>query len=217
MRKLNQMGFKVLLTISLVASMSCFAEGWYIKPYVGLSSMSDVSGDAQNIEMVSGSTDVELSEGFTSGLSTGFYYNENIGVELGWEYRTNRSETLIASNTIYPEGNYASNTFFLNGLYQFNLNQRWKPYLGAGVVWVQELDIDLESNGNELSYSGDGDIGYQAMLGVNYLMSDAWSVQFEARYLSLRDVELSGETTSGTISGLDYEPITLQLGLVYKF
>lgn len=197
--------------------MSCFAEGWYIKPYVGLSSMSDVAGKAENIEMVSGSTDVKLGEGFNAGLSTGFYYNENVGVELGWEYRTNSSETLIASNMIYPEGNYASNTFFLNGLYQFDVNQRWKPYVGAGVVWVQEIDIDLESNGNELSYSGDSDIGYQAMLGVNYHMSDTWSAQFEARYLSLSDVELSGETTVGAISGLDYEPITLQLGLVYKF
>ncbi|GEA13272.1 porin family protein [Alteromonas sp. KUL49] len=217
MKKLNHMGIKLLLTVSLVASMSCFAEGWYIKPYVGLSSMSDVAGKAENIEMVSGSTDVKLGEGFNAGLSTGFYYNENVGVELGWEYRTNSSETLIASNMIYPEGNYASNTFFLNGLYQFDVNQRWKPYVGAGVVWVQEIDIDLESNGNELSYSGDSDIGYQAMLGVNYHMSDTWSAQFEARYLSLSDVELSGETTVGAISGLDYEPITLQLGLVYKF
>lgn len=217
MKKLNHTGIKLLLTVSLVASMSCFAEGWYIKPYVGLSSMSDVAGEAENIEMISGSTDVKLGEGFNAGLSTGFYYNENVGVELGWEYRTNSSETLIASNMIYPEGNYATNTYFLNGLYQFDVNQRWKPYVGAGVVWVQEIDIDLESNGNELSYSGDGDIGYQAMLGVNYHMSDTWSAQFEARYLSLSDLELSGETTSGTISGLDYEPITLQLGLVYKF
>ncbi|REL35985.1 outer membrane protein [Thalassotalea euphylliae] len=209
---------KTLLAASLLLPLTSYADSWFIKPYVGLSQISDVSGDAENINNISGNSDINLDTGFNVGLSGGYYYNDSIAVEFGWEYRSNDSETNLANSFTYPDGNYASNTFYLNGLYHFAKTVNWQPYLGGGLIWVQEIDIDLEFEGNELSFSSDGDIGFQVMAGINYHLNNDWLIQLEARYSDITDIDLSGEERAiGNISGLDYQPVTLQVGLIYKF
>lgn len=209
---------KTLLSVALLLPFTSQAESWFIKPYIGLSNMSDVTGSANNINDVSGNADINLDGGFNAGLSGGYLYNDNIAVEFGWEYRSNDSETSIGSMLSYPDGNYASSTFYLNGLYLFDKSSKWQPYVGSGLLWVQEVDIDLELNGRELSYSGDGDIGFQVLTGINYHLNKQWLLQLEARYSSVTDIDLVGEDgTAGNISALDYEPTTLQLGVIYKF
>lgn len=210
---------KLCLSAALILPVTSNAESWFVKPYIGLSSMSDISGNAENINgTTTGNVDVNLDTGFNAGLSGGYYYNDNIAVEFGWEYRSNDSETNIAGALNYPEGNYASNTFYLNGLYHFSRRSNWQPYIGGGLIWMQEVDIDLELDGNELSYSGDGDIGFQALAGVNYHLNKNWAIQVEARYTSITDIDLSGEEGAvGSMSGLDYEPTTLQFGVIYRF
>ena len=100
-------------------------------------------------------------------------------------------------------------------MYYLNAIDKWQPYVGAGLIWVEEVDIDLESDGNELSYSSGGDSGYQAFVGVNYQLNSQWQVQFEGRYSSITDIQLSGEgDVTGSITNLDYEPLTLQVGMV---
>lgn len=210
---------KICVSAALILPVTSHAESWFIKPYIGLSNMSDISANAENINGTTGGNAViNIDSGFNAGLSGGYYYNDNIAVELGWEYRSNESETNVAGALNYPDGNYASNTFYLNGLYHFSTLSNWQPYIGGGLIWMQEVDIDLELEGNELSYSGDGDIGFQALAGVNYQLNKRWAVQLEARYTSITDIDLSGEEGSiGSMSSLDYEPTTLQLGIIYKF
>lgn len=218
MKKLKNTFTRALLSVALLVPLSSQAESWFIKPYIGLSNMSDITGNASNINNASGNADINLESGFNAGLSGGYYYNDKIAVEFGWEYRSNDSETNIGSSLSYPDGNYASNTFYLNGLYHFDKTSKWQPYVGAGLIWMQEVDIDLEFDVSELSYSGDGDSGFQVLAGVNYHLNKQWLIQLEARYSSITDIKLSGEGESiGNISDLDYEPTTLQLGVIYKF
>ena len=198
--------------------LSVQAQGWFIKSHIGLSQMSDLTGNGQSIAGESGRAEVALDSGFNAGLGGGYWWNDHIAMELGWEYRSNGSQTEIDGGATYPEGNYASNTFYLNGLYHFSSNGKWQPYVGAGLVWVQEVDIDLEGDGNELSYSGDGDTGYQVLAGVNYRLNQDWWLQFEGRYTSNSDLTLEAEDSSGgKFSDFDYQPVTLQVGLAYRF
>jgi len=210
---------KTCVIAAYVIPYTANAENWFIKPYMGLSSMSDIVADANNINgTVSGNAAINLEAGFNAGLSGGYYYNDNLAVEFGWEYRSNESQTNITEALSYPEGNYASSTFYLNGLYHFSSLSNWQPYIGAGLVWVQEIDIDLERDGSELSYSGSGDVGLQAIVGTNYRFNKHWALQFEARYTSISGVDLAAEEGAmGRMNGLDYEPTSLQLGLIYKF
>jgi len=124
---------------------------------------------------------------------------------------------VLADGQRFTDGNYASNSFFLNGIYSFGGGMRWQPYVGAGLSWVQEIDIDLETAASELSFSGDGDTGFQIFSGVDYQLNLNWSVQGEVRYSRISVVQLTGEGNESTFKGLEYDPVSLQIGLKFRF
>ena len=216
------MNTKQLLTAASLFTLSASAfaaeDTWFVRPYVGLSQMSDLSSDFADIDGLSGEADIDLDTGFTGGLGVGYRYTDNFAVEFGWEYRSNDSEVTLADTSEFDDGNYASNIFYLNGHYLFDKNGKWQPYAGAGLTWVQEVDIDLERGGEELSYSGDSGTGYQVFAGVNYDLNDNWTLQSELRYGSITDIDLDGEGNDvGEFNNIDYETTTIQIGLVFDF
>lgn len=204
--------------ILVISTPVMATDTWFARPYVGLSQMSDLSSEFSNIDGLSGDADIDLETGFTGGIGIGYRYTDRVAVEFGWEYRSNDSDTTLNNISEFDDGNYASNIFYLNGHYQFEKKDKWQPYVGAGLTWIEEIDIDLERNGEELSYSGDGDVGYQVFAGVNYDLNQAWKLQSELRYGSITDIDLEGEGNDvGEFDGIDYETTTLQIGLVYDF
>jgi len=216
------MRFKKLLVIAALGTfftnLAAAEENWFIRPYAGLSQMSDISSSFNEIDTISGTADINLSNGFVAGLGIGYRYTERLAAEFGWEYRSNDSEVNLANTSLFADGNYASNIFYFIGHYFFNETGRWQPYLGAGLSWAQEIDIDLERDGIEQSYSGDGKIGYQLFAGLDYQLTSTWSLQTELRYGSISGITLSGEANDpGSFQSLDYVTTTLQFGLVYNF
>ena len=207
-----------VLATQLLAASALADDNWFVRPYAGLSQMSDLSADFDNIDSLSGEADVNLDSGFTGGLGVGYRFDERLALEFGWEYRSNDSSVTLNDASGFEGGNYASNLFYLNGHYFLKASDKWQPYVGAGLTWVEEIDIDLERGGQEQSYSGDGETGYQIFAGVNYELNKDWELQTELRYGSITDISLQGESgTAGEITGIDYETTTLQLGLVYQF
>ncbi len=209
----------VMAALGALCTNAVAAEDrWFVRPYAGLSQMSDLSSVFTDIDSISGTTDIDLSGGVTAGLGIGYRYNKHLAVELGWEYRSNDSEVNLADTSVFTDGNYASNIFYINGHYNFSNSGKWQPYVGAGLSWAQEIDLDLERNGVEQSYSGDGEIGFQIFTGVNYELNNNWYLQTEFRYGSISDIDLSGEANDpGNFKSIDYQTNTLQFGLVYNF
>jgi len=209
-----------MFAIILINSQVFAADkgAWEIRPYVGISQMSDLDASTLGVGASDGRADIELDSGFTAGFGIAYNFNDKVSTEIAWEYRSNESQTRLADGQNFTEGNYASNIFFVNGIYSLNKTGRWTPYLGAGLTWIQEVDIDLETNGTEISYSGDGDVGFQIFGGAQYEFNSKWSIHGEVRYGSNSGIELEGEEGAvGTFSNLDYKPLTLQVGMNYKF
>ena len=124
----------------------------------------------------------------------------------------------LSGAATFGDGNYASNLLYANLRYGFDRDGGWQPYVGAGLTWLQEIDIDLERAGDELSYSGGGETGFQVFAGVNYDLSQKWTIQSELRYGSITGIDLEGEGNDiGEFDGIDYETTTLQIGLVFDF
>ena len=85
-------------------------------------------------------------------------------------------------------------------------------------MYQQEIDLDLEGAGPELSYSGDGEVGLQLFGGVNYHLDERWALNAELRYSHFDGVDLEGESgAQGEIKSLDYAPLSAQIGVIYKF
>lgn len=217
-----QLSKTLLPALLALSSASAYAETgsgqWYLRPYVGISQMSDLSADFEDIDGRSGDADIDLDSGFAGGLGIGYWLNERVALEFGWEYRSNDSSVTLAGESEFDDGNYASNLFYLNGAYHFDQQGQWRPYVGGGLTWIEEIDIDLEGGDEDLSYSGDGDTGYQVFAGVNYAIDANWTLQTELRYGSISGIDLDGESgAAGKLTDLDYETTTLQLGVLYQF
>ncbi|MEM1113312.1 MAG: OmpW family outer membrane protein [Pseudomonadota bacterium] len=208
------------LAASVLLPASTLAEdsGWYLRAHGGISELGDTDGEGRGIDGLDGSVDVETDSGFFAGAAAGYRYSPRWSVEIAWEYRSNDAETVAPGGNVYPDGNYASNTLFLNGMYHFDARGRWDPYVGAGIGWQQEIDIDLEGLGAELSYSGDDSFGLQLFGGVNYQLSERWALNGELRYGQFDNIDLEGESGApGEIESLDYTPLSAQFGVIYRF
>lgn len=198
----------IFLSAPVAASQSAH---FYVKPYAGISYMNDVKAQtgAANI-------DIELEKGMALGAAFGYRYNANIAAELAWEYRSNGSESQVGAE-FYPDGNYASNLIYLNGVYFFDPIGKLTPYIGAGVGWMQEIDIDLERSGVETSFSNSGNWSYQGFVGIEYRWSAVWSFHTELRHAGAKSGQLKDEQTKALFSNLNYKPFTWQLGAKYQF
>ncbi len=206
----------VLVALSTTTLVS-HAEGqFYLKPYLGVSSLSDKTATTTGIGETDGVADIQINSGFVSGLGFGYKYNQKFAAEIAWEYRTNDSETTLADGSLFSEGNYASNTLYLNGYYFITQTTRWSPYVGAGIGWIQEIDLDFESDGVEQSFSGDGEIALQFLAGMEYSLSNNVELNAELKY-SQASADLEGENAVGSITELDYDPLTFQLGVSFLF
>ena len=197
-----------------IPGLSMAAEsktGLYLKPLLGLSQMSNQTARVDGPGLSNGPASIGLGNGFNAGLLLGYRMNSNWSVEVGWEYRTNEAEITLANGDRFSDGNYASNQFFINGLYHFAGSGRWEPYVGAGLLWGQEIDIDLEQGGIEQSFDGQGDIGVQVLAGVNYRLSETWTIGAEVRYGRTSGIDL------GPIKDLNYSPTTVQFSMGYRF
>lgn len=183
----------------------------YLKPYAGISYMNDVKRTDNAIN-----TEIELEKGMAFGAAVGYQFNPNVALELAWEYRSNDSETRVG-NTFFPEGNYASNIFYVNSIYSFDAVGKWQPYLGLGLGWIQEIDLDLEQNGIEQSLSNSGNLTYQGFVGVEYNWSAAWSFHTELRHAGAKSGTLENELSKERFGSLNYKPFTWQVGAKYRF
>lgn len=208
------------LALATLLATPAFAEGnYYIKPHLGLSTVQDNDLAQAGVATPGAEGDGSYDTGFATGVAFGYRYGNGWSAEIDWEYRSNdNDEVSFTDGTRFDDGDIASNVFYVNGYYTFEeAFGRLRPYVGAGLGWVQEIDLDLESGGIETSYSGDGDIAWQLMVGAEADIAENWRIQGGLRYGRITGVDLAAENGAGKIKDLDYETWTVGVGVVYDF
>jgi len=219
MKKINILCTLALLTLSFQNSAQASDKGsWYLKAYGGVSILSD-QGFSQNGLSSEGVTgNLEASGGMRLGGGAGYFLLDNVSLELTWDYSTNDSSVLLSDDTEYEKGDYASNIFFLNGLYHFNnlLPKSAVLYTGLGLGYIQEIDADLIASGVESSFSGSGDFVFQLMVGAMYPLTDKFSLHLDATYMTVSDIKLESEINTDEITNIDYNPVNIMFGVSYR-
>jgi len=191
---------------------------WYATANVGGNFMSDqavsLAGDGPTQ-----SGDASLSSGLLAGAAVGRAFSRSFRAEAEFVYQSvDHDGVRLAGGSSLPSGNFASTALALNGLYSFNLfgREEVRTYVGLGVAWLTEVDIDFEQGGQEASYSGDG-FGVQLIAGARYEIGERWFLDAGLRYLSAGEVTMDGEAaTTGRVRA-DYEPWSATLGIGWKF
>ena len=164
----------------------------------------------------------EFGGGMGLGGDIGYRYGNGWAAEVEWNYRNHSlDEVRQGGARLSRDGDFASNILLINGLRRFVTDSQWTPYLGAGVGWVQEIDIDIKpgGGGRERGYSDSSEFATQLIAGVEYALTPQWRLTADTRYMRVGSVRLDNETGNpgGSAGSLKYNPFSVQVGIRYSF
>ena len=164
-------------------------------------------------------SEADFDASFAGGGTFGYYLTDNWRVEGEVMYRRNDMKGITLGGVgTSTGGDFASLSLGVSALYEFQPtdNPRLKTYVGAGVAFVQEIDIDFEIDSMETSFETD-ETGLQLQAGARYDLNDRLFMDLTARYLTVSGAKMEFPAdTSRTIES-DYSPLTLSLGLGWRF
>ncbi len=155
--------------------------------------------------------------GYVGGIGLRYNFGPAWETEIAWEYRKNDGAMTSNDGYTMTDVDYRSSLVFLNQRRYFNTDGDWQPYVGAGLMAIQNLELDYELNGNHRVYQGDGGIGAQLITGLRYHPPDSRLILgFELRYGSVDGEALYSDGGRGAIDNIDYSPLTLQMNIGWR-
>jgi outer membrane protein W len=203
---------------SLLASLPIAAQdkaGLYVSVYGGTSAMGSTSFSETRAAMAPLNGKADFGSGTGLGGAIGNRYGNGWAAELAWDYR---SHNLKRVGGVPVNGDYASTVAFLNGYYRFQKVGMVRPFVGAGLGYVTEVDMDISRNGIEQEYSRRGGLAIQAMVGGEVELSDRWSVTADLRWSDMGSGTFKSTNAGAALGGKPkYQPTSLNLGVTYRF
>jgi opacity protein-like surface antigen len=193
------------LFLALATSPAAATDaGYYARIFGGASALQ---GDSA---MLGGASQaLSYGSGAVFGGAVGYDYGTApFRAELEFAYRTGDSTGGIA-------GDFASTTFMLNGYYLFSSSGRLTPYAGLGLGYVTEIDFDITGGAGAGEYSDRGLLAWQAVLGLDYALSDRMSLFGEMRYFATETPSLVGP--AGASLSASYDTLDILAGLSFRF
>ncbi len=208
--------FLIVLTLLTLLAGPAGAGERYVKLIGGVGDLDDGGGlTVEDPDFAPGRADAD----YGSGQAFGAAFGTDLGrytLELDYLYRSNDFDRVrFADGREVEEGNYASVTIGANAYYRFKPRSSLQPYLGAGLGWVQEVDVDFEENGVETSFETD-DLGLQLAAGLRWTGGKRWMVDAQLRWLDISGVTMEAEDGVGTVSA-DYAPLTLLVAAGWRW
>lgn len=191
-------------------------KGFYASVYAQASRLGSTRFDEFGNAGFGTGLEASFKTGMGLGGDLGYRYGNGWAAEIEWNWRRHDPSTLRrASTTLASEGDFASNIIFVNALRRF-IGQRggWTPYLGAGIGWVQEIDLDLNTGATDRAWSRQGRFGVQLIGGAEIPLSASWRLTADVRLLRVGGVELPAEEgATGRLAQPRYNPVSAQVGL----
>lgn len=207
-----------LAGLSILASMPAVAQdrsGLYISAYGGSSSLASTSLTESRTSLSTLTGNGSFGSGSGLGGAFGYRYGNGWAAELAWDYRSHDIKRIGGTPV---DGDFASTTAFINGYYRFEKLGIVRPFVGVGLGYVTEMDIDLNRNGSEQEYSRRGGVAIQAIVGGEMELSEQWSLSADLRRSEMGSGSFKSSSAGSTLSGKPkYQPTSVNLGLTYRF
>lgn len=90
-------------------------------------------------------------------------------------------------------GNISKNDVLVSAYWDIATGSRWVPYIGAGIGYTNLSTPNISAAGHNTSSGNTGNFGYQAKVGVSYVVSRNWDAFLEGVY--------QGANSSTTVYG----------------
>ena len=192
---------------------------WYVRIWAGASVQNDQNIDQTGLAASGIDGKMNIDSGYTAGISLGYMIDKHWSTEVAWDYISNDADLKLSNGNQLKNGDLASTILFFNGRYTFDeiTQTKLRPYLGAGLGLVTEIDADVPSAGSSLEFNERNKLAYQLMAGATYPINQKIDFDAGVRYLRVDSVDMEQSGGSGKIKNLDYDPWLLTVGVTYKF
>ena len=206
-------------TISLAqGAASTGATPWYAVLNAGASMVSDPS-----VTLGGTSGRFDVGSGTSFGGAVGRRFGDSLRGEFEISYRSNalKGASVRGIDATQPDGDLAALFMMANVYYDFAPipagRARFRPYLGLGLGFAQEVDTDLLAQGAAAQFSGSG-VAWQLAAGVNWDYGSRWIAGVGLRYTDAGRIDMTG---SGAVAGqtldLRYRAVTASASIGYRF
>jgi opacity protein-like surface antigen len=212
---------QLLFPAALLSASPAFAQqdsGFYATGVVGIGFLGSEDLNYRD-DMINSTAEGDFDASFAGGGTVGYRLNDDWRIEGELMYRRNDlNDVTLDGVGASTGGDYASLSVGLSALYDFQPfdNDRFSAYVGAGIVLVQEIDIDFEVGTEEIEFETD-ELGLQLQFGGRYDLNDSLFLDVGVRYLTLSGAQMEFPGDSSRIVEADYSPITLTAGLGWRF
>ncbi|MEM9403533.1 MAG: porin family protein [Pseudomonadota bacterium] len=210
----------MLFAISMLIGNPALAEDdrYYVTGNVGIGFLGSEDLTYSDSALTA-TAEADFDASFSGGGTFGYYLTDNWRLEGELMYRRNDMKDITLGGVgTSTGGDFASLSLGVSALYEFQPtdNPRLKTYVGAGFAFVQEIDIDFEVNAMETSFETD-ETGLQLQAGARYDLGDRLFLDLTARYLTVSGARLEFPADTSRSVESDYSPLTLSLGLGWRF
>lgn len=206
----------VLFTAS---SANADLDRWYVTGNLGLGDLASTTltySDGTTTE----SSAVNFDMSFAGGITAGYRISERFSVEGELMYRRNEFDgAQLGDFGTFSGGDFASLGIGINALYRFPIGDtgKFSGYVGPGLVYLQEIDIDLDNNDQqEVSFESD-DSGFQLKFGARYEFSERWFTEVGAIYFAGGDIEMKLPADDAQTLSAKYNHWSASIGVGLRF
>lgn len=224
MKLLNSISIKIfILVLLIVISFNVLANqgSWYLKPSIGVSGFDDTDAELNSVINNDEKIDIELDPGLTFSLGLGYFFTDNISLELSLNQHDNDADMefgsvgIDASDDVSAE--FKVSYLTINSYWHVQRKGKWRPYLGIGAGVTTNAEVNIETNSDDASLENDGDLVFQLMFGFDYALNRQLALLTELKYTNIELTDLQQNSADQRLDNLQYSPLTLQFALLYSF
>lgn len=164
--------------------------------------------------------DAEVSTEVIPALTLSYFFNKNFAVELFCCFAKHQID---GRGTIAPLGEIADTWIFPPALtlqYHFAGMGAWKPYVGAGVQYIDFFDTGTGQNRlGATRVSIDDAFGFTLQAGLDLSIGNGWYLNADVKKTWL-DTEVTWHNTAlgvNVVGDADLDPWIFSVGVGYRF
>jgi outer membrane protein len=164
--------------------------------------------------------DADVSTEVIPALTLSYFFNKNLAVEL---FCCFAKHEIDGKGTIAPLGEIADTWIFPPALtlqYHITGMGAWKPYVGAGVQYIDFFDTGTGQNRlGATKVTIDDAFGFTLQAGLDISIGNGWSFNADVKKTWL-DPEVTWHNTAlgvNVVGDADLDPWIFSVGLGYRF
>ena len=153
----------------------------------------------------------DVSNAYVPEVDVTYFLTNNIAAELiaaTAKHKIDAGSADVGSTWILPP------TLTLQ--YHFMPDEKFSPYVGAGLNYSMFYAEDADKGFNSLEV--EGGLGYAVQAGFDYWINDNWGANLDVKYVDLDvDVDVKAGATKLKADDVELNPFIVGAGVSYRF